>query len=63
MGRLARPRDAFCIACLAERGPSRVKSGLVDRGYRVPEPALLISCQSSERRKLYMANWLAACHV
>ena len=41
-----------------DRSSSRVKRGLVDQGYRVPEPALLISGQTPERRKLFMANWL-----
>ena len=37
----------------------RVKRLLVDLGYRIPEPALLISGQTPERRKLFMTNWLA----
>ena len=42
-----------------DKDPSRVKRLLVDPGYRVPEPALLISGQTPERRKLFMTNWLA----
>ena len=46
-----------------DKDPSRYKPGLVDHGYRVPEPALLITGQSSERRKLFMTNWLAVRHL
>ena len=41
-----------------DKDKSRVR-GLVDPGYRVPEPALLISGQSPERRQRFMTNWLA----
>ena len=46
-----------------DKDPARVKSSLVDHQYRVPEHALLISPQSPEHHKLYMANWLAIQHV
>ena len=46
-----------------DKDPSRYKPGLVDHGYRVPEPALLITGQSLERRKLFMTNWLAVRHL
>jgi hypothetical protein len=39
--------------------PSRVKKNLVNRGYRVPELAALISGQTPKCRKLLMTNWLA----
>ena len=42
-----------------DKDPSRVKKGLVDPGYCIPEPALLISALSPERRQLVMTNWLA----
>jgi len=42
-----------------DKDPTRVQRGLVDQGYRIPEPALLISGQSPERRQLFMTNWLA----
>lgn len=38
---------------------NRVKRGSLDPGYRVPEPALLISGQTPARRQLFMTNWLA----
>jgi hypothetical protein len=44
----------------ADKATDRVKKGLVDRGYRFPEPALLITPSSPERKKLFIANWLAA---
>jgi len=43
-----------------DKDKNRVKQGLVDRGYRFPEPALLITPGSPERKKLFVANWLAA---
>ena len=42
-----------------DKDPSRVKSHVEDSGYHVPEPALMISGGSPERRQLFMANWLA----
>ncbi|KAH0831330.1 hypothetical protein J3R83DRAFT_13979 [Lanmaoa asiatica] len=42
-----------------DKDPSRLKKDMVDRGYRVPEPAILISGQTPERRQLFMTNWLA----
>lgn len=42
-----------------DKNPSRVKKNIVDPGYRVPEPALLISAGSPERRMHLMTNWLA----
>ena len=44
-----------------DRSSSRVKRGLVDQEYCIPEPALLISGQTPECRKLFMANWLTIC--
>jgi hypothetical protein len=44
----------------ADKDKGRVKQDLVDRGYRFPEPALLITPTSPERKKLFVANWLAA---
>ncbi|KAG1874422.1 hypothetical protein F4604DRAFT_1925300 [Suillus subluteus] len=44
----------------ANKDKNRVKKGLVDQGYRFPEPALLITPSSPERKKLFVANWLAA---
>ncbi|KAF8833364.1 hypothetical protein BDN67DRAFT_1017639, partial [Paxillus ammoniavirescens] len=43
-----------------DKDPARVKTGLVDTGYRFPEPALIVVPVLPERRKLYCANWLAA---
>jgi hypothetical protein len=37
-----------------------LKKGLIDTGYRFTEPALLITPGSPERKKLFLANWLAA---
>ena len=42
-----------------DKDPSRVKKPVIDRGYHIPEPALLVSGQSPERRQLFMTNWLA----
>ena len=42
-----------------DKDPSRVKRGLDDQGYRIPEPALIISALSPERHQLFMTNWLA----
>ncbi|KIJ07374.1 hypothetical protein PAXINDRAFT_19429 [Paxillus involutus ATCC 200175] len=44
----------------AEKDPARVKTGIVDTGYRFPEPVLIVAPVLPERRKLYCANWLAA---
>ncbi|OJA12179.1 hypothetical protein AZE42_11275, partial [Rhizopogon vesiculosus] len=44
----------------ADKATDRVKKGLVDRGYRFPEPVLLITPSSPERKKLFIVNWLAA---
>ena len=33
---------------------------VIDRGYRFPEPALLLGPKLPERLQLYLANWLAA---
>jgi len=38
---------------------SRVKKDMVDWGYRVPEPAILVSSQTPEHHQLFMTNWLA----
>ncbi|KAF9235690.1 hypothetical protein BU15DRAFT_77715, partial [Melanogaster broomeanus] len=43
-----------------DKNPARVVKGMVDSGYRFPEPALLITPASPQRRKLFCANWLAA---
>ena len=42
-----------------DKDKSRVKKGMVDPSYHVPEPALLISGQTSECHQLFMTNWLA----
>ncbi|KAN0086211.1 hypothetical protein V8E55_007345 [Tylopilus felleus] len=42
-----------------DKDPSRVKKDMVYQGYHVPEPAILISGQTPERRQLFMTNWLA----
>ncbi|KAG2045744.1 hypothetical protein BDR06DRAFT_1015349 [Suillus hirtellus] len=34
---------------------------VIDRGYRFPEPALLISPKLPEHLQIYLANWLASC--
>ena len=41
-----------------DKDPSRVKTRVEDPGYHVPEPVLVISGSSPERRQLFMANWL-----
>ena len=41
-----------------DKGPSRVKKNLVDRGYCMPKPATLISGQTPEHFQLFMINWL-----
>lgn len=46
-----------------DKDPGRVKTSVVDRGYRVPEPALLITGQTPERRQHFMTNWLAVRHL
>ncbi|KAF9235688.1 hypothetical protein BU15DRAFT_77713 [Melanogaster broomeanus] len=43
-----------------DKNPARVVKGMVDSGYRFPEPALLITPASPQRQKLFCANWLAA---
>ncbi|KIK71992.1 hypothetical protein PAXRUDRAFT_105422, partial [Paxillus rubicundulus Ve08.2h10] len=43
-----------------DKDPARVKTGLVDTGYRFPEPALIVTPVLPEWRKLYCANWFAA---
>lgn len=53
------PFDIWEIAVKRiDKDPSRVKKGLADTGYRVPEPAIIISGQTSERRQLFLTNWL-----
>ncbi|KAG1747790.1 uncharacterized protein EDB91DRAFT_1048453, partial [Suillus paluster] len=44
----------------ADKDKGHVKEGLVDQGYRFPEPVLLITPTSPEQKKLFVANWLAA---
>ncbi|KAG2060364.1 hypothetical protein BDR06DRAFT_1059410 [Suillus hirtellus] len=44
----------------ADKATDHVKKGLVDLGYQFPEPALLITPSSPERKKLFIVNWLAA---
>ena len=41
-----------------DKDSGRVKAGSVDRRYRIPEPALLITGQTPERRQHFMTNWL-----
>ena len=41
-----------------DKDPSRVKKGLVDPGYHIPEPTLLISALSPECHQLIMTNRL-----
>ena len=43
-----------------DKDPKRIKQGHVDRGYRFPEPAILVTPASPERKKLFIANWLTA---
>ena len=42
-----------------DKDSGRDKAGLVDRGYRIPKPALLITGQTPEWRQHFMTNWLA----
>ncbi|OJA17285.1 hypothetical protein AZE42_12097 [Rhizopogon vesiculosus] len=44
----------------ADKATDHVKKGLVDQGYRFPEPALLITPSSLEQKKLFIVNWLTA---
>lgn len=44
----------------ANKDKDRIKKGLIDQGYRFPEPALLITPSSPEGKKLFVVNWLAA---
>ncbi|KAI9455966.1 hypothetical protein HD554DRAFT_2030693, partial [Boletus coccyginus] len=48
---------AEALATGAPVGKKAVNSSL-GGGYRFPEPALLVTAQSSETRKRYLANWL-----
>lgn len=41
-----------------DKDPARVKSALVDRGYHVRKPALLITGQTPKQRQLFLTNWL-----
>ncbi|KAI6105240.1 hypothetical protein EDD16DRAFT_1714041 [Pisolithus croceorrhizus] len=38
----------------------RIKSGIVDPGYRFPKPMLFINMSMPERKKTYLLNWLSA---
>jgi hypothetical protein len=42
------------------RDRSHIRLGHVDRQYRFPEPPILLTLSTPERRKLFCANWLAA---
>src|SRR5437588_3961883 len=45
---------------IAIKDQSRVHTPyVIDRGYRFPEPALLLGPKLPERLQLYLANWLA----
>ncbi|KAF9230549.1 hypothetical protein BU15DRAFT_83492 [Melanogaster broomeanus] len=39
---------------------SRVHPGLVDPGYRFPDPPLLVTSDNPRRKKLFIANWLTS---
>ncbi|KAG2104650.1 uncharacterized protein F5147DRAFT_579745, partial [Suillus discolor] len=46
---------------IAIRDQSRIHTPyVIDRGYRFPEPALLIGPKLPERLQIYLANWLAS---
>lgn len=44
----------------ANKDTSRLNVGLVDRGYRFPDPPMLISSDNPSRKQIFLANWLAA---
>ncbi|KAG2109215.1 hypothetical protein DEU56DRAFT_762466 [Suillus clintonianus] len=47
---------------IAIKDQSRIHTPyVIDRGYRFPEPALLIGPKLAERLQVYLANWLACC--
>ncbi|KAI6160122.1 hypothetical protein EDD17DRAFT_1485465 [Pisolithus thermaeus] len=39
----------------------RIKSGIVDPGYRFLKPMLFVNVSMPERKKTYLLNWLSAC--
>ena len=44
---------------LVDKDLARVKKDVVDWGYCVPEPMLLVSRQTPWHCQLFMTNWLA----
>lgn len=44
----------------ADKDQARVKTGVVDPGFRFPKPTLLVNVLSPERKKTYLVNWLSA---
>ncbi|KIJ21118.1 hypothetical protein PAXINDRAFT_6892 [Paxillus involutus ATCC 200175] len=42
------------------KDPSQVHPGLVDPGYRFPDPPLLVTSDNPQRKKLFIANWLTS---
>ncbi|KIO11966.1 hypothetical protein M404DRAFT_19775 [Pisolithus tinctorius Marx 270] len=58
---IPKPHSLFALAWRkASKDMSRVKSGIVDPGYRFPKPTLLVNVTTPEQKKTYMLNWLSA---
>ncbi|KIN95986.1 hypothetical protein M404DRAFT_164492, partial [Pisolithus tinctorius Marx 270] len=59
---IPKPHSLFALAWRkASKDMSRVKSGIVDPGYCIPKPTLLVNVTTPEQKKMYMLNWLSAC--
>ncbi|KIK10869.1 hypothetical protein PISMIDRAFT_42563, partial [Pisolithus microcarpus 441] len=58
---MPKPHILFATAWQeADTDSQRIKSGVVDPGYRFPKPTLFVNVSTPERKKTYLLNWLSA---
>ncbi|KAI6015821.1 hypothetical protein BKA83DRAFT_4060751 [Pisolithus microcarpus] len=58
---MPKPHILFATAWReADTDSQRIKSGVVDPGYRFPKPTLFVNVSTPERKKTYLLNWLSA---
>lgn len=59
---IPKPHSLFAAAWKkVDKDLQRVKSGLIDPGYRFPKLTLLVNVTTPDQKKTYLLNWLAAC--
>ena len=58
---IPKPHGLFASAWKqADKHSERIKSDLVDPGYRFPKPTVLVNVSTPARKKTYLLNWLSA---